>query len=194
VRGSTLYPQQGGARKVDRSVVDRFPRVPLCPVLVLALSVHFNESRVIDSGFPLEVMPQSTLPSATRLASEIRAKAVSPVDVARVHLDASRSSIPNSTLSWIAARGCTRPGASCGKSNHARRRSRAAARCAASIKSSIDVAGHRCESGSRLRAGNIASQDALSFPVYVRRECNLGVTNAPKCSWRGDDNLLSPDE
>ena len=61
-----------------------------------------------------------------------------------------------------------------------------------SIKSSIDVAGLRCESGTRLRAGHIAEQDA---PLVARlRQAGaivLGVTNTPELlmAWE-TDNLL----
>jgi Asp-tRNA(Asn)/Glu-tRNA(Gln) amidotransferase A subunit family amidase len=61
-----------------------------------------------------------------------------------------------------------------------------------SIKSSISVAGLRCESGTRLRAGLIAAQDA---PLVARLRAAgaivLGVTNAPELlmAWE-TDNLL----
>jgi amidase len=61
-----------------------------------------------------------------------------------------------------------------------------------SIKSSIDVAGHRCEAGSRLRAGHVALEDA---PLVARLRAAgavvLGVTNAPELlmAWE-TDNLL----
>jgi Asp-tRNA(Asn)/Glu-tRNA(Gln) amidotransferase A subunit family amidase len=61
-----------------------------------------------------------------------------------------------------------------------------------SIKSSIDVAGMRCEAGTRLRAGNVAKQDA---PLVARlRQAGaivLGVTNTPELlmAWE-TDNLL----
>ncbi len=61
-----------------------------------------------------------------------------------------------------------------------------------SIKSSIDVAGHRCETGSRLRAGIIASQDApLVSRLRNAGAVILGVTNAPEMlmAWE-TDNLL----
>ncbi len=60
------------------------------------------------------------------------------------------------------------------------------------IKSSIDVAAMRCESGTRLRAGHIATCDA---PLVARlREAGaivLGVTNTPELlmAWE-TDNLL----
>jgi Asp-tRNA(Asn)/Glu-tRNA(Gln) amidotransferase A subunit family amidase len=61
-----------------------------------------------------------------------------------------------------------------------------------SIKSSIDVAGLRCEAGTRLRTGHVATQDA---PLVARlRDAGaivLGVTNTPELlmAWE-TDNLL----
>ena len=61
-----------------------------------------------------------------------------------------------------------------------------------SIKSSIDVAGLRCEAGTRLRTGHVAAQDA---PLVARlRNAGaivLGVTNTPELlmAWE-TDNLL----
>jgi Asp-tRNA(Asn)/Glu-tRNA(Gln) amidotransferase A subunit family amidase len=61
-----------------------------------------------------------------------------------------------------------------------------------SIKSSLDVAGLRCEAGTRLRSGNVATQDA---PLVTRlRNAGaivLGVTNTPELlmAWE-TDNLL----
>lgn len=61
-----------------------------------------------------------------------------------------------------------------------------------SIKSSIEVAGMKCEAGTRLRAGVVASQDA---PLVARlRNAGaivLGVTNTPEIlmAWE-TDNLL----
>ncbi|HEX4784065.1 MAG TPA: amidase [Candidatus Sulfotelmatobacter sp.] len=61
-----------------------------------------------------------------------------------------------------------------------------------SIKSCMDVAGLRCEAGSRLRAGYVATKDA---PLVSRLRCSgaivLGVTNTPEflMAWE-TDNLL----
>src|SRR5208282_6600112 len=61
-----------------------------------------------------------------------------------------------------------------------------------SIKSSLEVAGLRCESGTRLRAGFVGKQDA---PLVRRlRDAGailLGVTNTPEMlmAWE-TDNLL----
>jgi Asp-tRNA(Asn)/Glu-tRNA(Gln) amidotransferase A subunit family amidase len=61
-----------------------------------------------------------------------------------------------------------------------------------SIKSSLEVAGMRCEAGTRLRAGFVAKQDA---PLVTRLKnagaIVLGMTNAPEflMAWE-TDNLL----
>jgi Asp-tRNA(Asn)/Glu-tRNA(Gln) amidotransferase A subunit family amidase len=61
-----------------------------------------------------------------------------------------------------------------------------------SIKSSIDVAGMKCEAGTRLRAGFVATQDA-PLVERVRRAgaIILGLTNTPELlmAWE-TDNLL----
>lgn len=61
-----------------------------------------------------------------------------------------------------------------------------------SIKSAMDVAGMRCESGTRLRADHVAKQDA---PLVVRLRAAgaiiLGVTNTPELlmAWETDNSL-----
>jgi Asp-tRNA(Asn)/Glu-tRNA(Gln) amidotransferase A subunit family amidase len=61
-----------------------------------------------------------------------------------------------------------------------------------SIKSSLDTAGMPCESGTRLRAGNIAASDAV-LVARLRKAgaIVLGVTNTPELlmAWE-TDNLL----
>jgi Asp-tRNA(Asn)/Glu-tRNA(Gln) amidotransferase A subunit family amidase len=60
-----------------------------------------------------------------------------------------------------------------------------------SIKSSLDVAGMRCEAGTRLRAGNVATHDA---PLVARlRHAGaivLGVTNTPELLMAWETNNL----
>lgn len=61
-----------------------------------------------------------------------------------------------------------------------------------SIKSCIDVAGMRCESGTRLRAGHFASQDApLVSRLRRAGAIVLGVTNTPELlmAWETDNVL-----
>ena len=107
-----------------------------------------------------KLMP-AVLPSAGELAAEIRAKSVSPVEVARVHLDRIERLNPtlNAFVDW-------RPEnvlAQAQRAEQAVLRGDTLGRLhgvPVSIKSSIDVAGHRCEAGTRLRAGYVAEQDA----------------------------------
>ena len=61
-----------------------------------------------------------------------------------------------------------------------------------SIKSCIDVAGMKCEAGSKLRAGNIPKTDAVLVQrLRAAGAIVLGVTNTPEClmAWE-TDNLL----
>ena len=61
-----------------------------------------------------------------------------------------------------------------------------------SIKSSLSVAGMRCESGTRLRAGIVAAEDApLVERLRAAGAIVLGVTNTPELlmAWE-TDNLL----
>ncbi|MGA2003346.1 MAG: amidase [Terriglobales bacterium] len=133
------------------------------------------------------------LPSARELAEQIRARAMSPVEVARIHLD--RIEHINPVLNAFV---------DC-QPEFVLEQARAAEKAVLrgddlgplhgvpiSIKSSIDVKGHRCEAGSRLRAGYVADEDA---PLVARLRAAgaviLGVTNAPEflMAWE-TDNLL----
>jgi Asp-tRNA(Asn)/Glu-tRNA(Gln) amidotransferase A subunit family amidase len=61
-----------------------------------------------------------------------------------------------------------------------------------SVKSSIDVAGLRCEAGTRLRAGNVPSRDAvLVSRLRAAGAIILGVTNTPELlmAWETDNRL-----
>jgi len=134
-----------------------------------------------------------TLPSASRIAVDIRSKAISPVEVARIHLERIERLNPklNAFVDW-------RPDLVL---QQARDAEKAVMRGDAlgslhgvpvSIKASIDVAGHRCEAGTRLRAGCVAEKDA---PLVARLRAAgaviLGVTNTPELlmAWE-TDNLL----
>ena len=135
----------------------------------------------------------SVLPSASRIAAEIRAKSISPVEVARIHLERIERLNPrlNAFVDW--------------QCEHVLAQARNSERAVMSgndlgplhgvplsIKSSIDVAGHRCEAGTRLRAGYLAAADA---PLVARLRAAgaviLGVTNTPELlmAWE-TDNLL----
>jgi len=135
----------------------------------------------------------SLLSSAREIAAQIRRKEVSPMEVARAHLErverlnpklnAFVDVQPEAVLAQArAAENAIVRGEEVGPLHGV----------PLSIKSAIDVAGHRCEAGSRLRAGYIASSDA---PLVARLRAAgaviLGVTNTPELlmAWE-TDNLL----
>lgn len=137
-------------------------------------------------------MPSELL-SASSIASEIRAKSISPLEVARIHLERIERLNPklNAFVDCQPERVL----------NQARDAEKAVTRddelgplhgVPLSIKSSIDVAGHRCEAGTCLRAGHVPAQDA---PLVARLRAAgaviLGVTSAPELlmAWE-TDNLL----
>ena len=131
--------------------------------------------------------------SAREIAAQIRRKAVSPVEVAQAHLDRIERLNPklNAFVDW-------QPERVLEQARHAEKAIRRGENLGPlhgvplSIKSSIDVAGHRSEAGTRLRAGYVAAQDA---PLVARLRAAgaviLGVTNAPELlmAWE-TDNLL----
>src|SRR5713226_6071792 len=133
--------------------------------------------------------------SAREIAAQIRRKEVSPVEVARAHLD--RIERLNPKLNAFVD---CRPEAVLAQARDAEkailRRDKDELGplhgVPVSIKSAIDVAGHRCEAGTRLRAGYIAAEDA---PLVARLRAAgaviLGVTNTPELlmAWE-TDNLL----
>ncbi|HSZ63055.1 MAG TPA: amidase [Terriglobales bacterium] len=133
------------------------------------------------------------LSSARKIAAAIRRKEVSPVEVAQAHLDRIEQLNPK-----LNAFVDVQPEAVLAQ---ARAAETAIVRgedvgplhgVPLSIKSAIDVAGHRCEAGSRLRAGYVAAEDA---PLVARLRAAgaviLGVTNTPELlmAWE-TDNLL----
>ena len=108
----------------------------------------------------------ASLSSAGQIATQIRKKEISPVEVAHVHLDRIERLNPslNAFVDW-------KPDAVLAQ---ARAAEKAILQGEAvgplhgvplSIKASIDVAGHRSEVGSRLRAGYVAAEDA---PLVAR--------------------------
>jgi Asp-tRNA(Asn)/Glu-tRNA(Gln) amidotransferase A subunit family amidase len=138
-------------------------------------------------------MSELTFLSALSMAEQIRRKALSPVELLEAHL--SRIEKLNPRLNAFVQL----------DAKNARRQARAAEAAVmrnealgplhgvpVSVKSSIEVAGMRCETGTKLRAGHVATQDA---PLVARlRKAGaiiLGVTNAPELlmAWE-TDNLL----
>jgi len=137
-------------------------------------------------------MTDPTFLSAVNMAAHIRAKKISPLELAEAHL--SKIEHLNPKLNAFAQLDPDR----------VRREARAAEDAIAkgeavgplhgvpiSIKSSIEVAGMRCEAGTRLRAGFVARQDA---PLVERlRKAGaivLGTTNTPEILMAWETNNL----
>ena len=131
--------------------------------------------------------------AATTMAEQVRQKKISPVELVEAHLAQIERLDPQlNAFVQLDADGAL---------DHARRAEAAAARNHAlgplhgvpiSIKSSVGVTGMLCETGTRLRAGMTATEDA----VLVKRlraagAIILGVTNTPEflMAWE-TDNLL----
>ncbi len=138
-------------------------------------------------------MDSLTYRSAVEMARMIREKKISPVELVQTHLDRIERLNPqlNAFVSVDSARAL-----------EAARKAEAAVMQSATvgplhgvpvtIKSSIDVAGLRCEAGSKLRAGHIAEADA---PLVARLKAAgaivLGNTNVPEMLMAFEtDNLL----
>jgi len=138
-------------------------------------------------------MPDLTFLSATEMAKGIREKQLSPVELIEAHL--SRIETLNPKMNAFVQLAAER----------ARSQARAAETAVMggkvwgplhgvpiSIKSSIEVAGLRCEAGTRLRAGLVAEKDApLVGRLRTAGAIILGVTNTPELlmAWE-TDNLL----
>ena len=138
-------------------------------------------------------MDSLTYRSAVEMARMIREKKISPVELVQAHLD--RIERLNSQLNAFVSVDSAR-------ALEAARKAEAAVMQSATvgplhgvpvtIKSSIDVAGLRCEAGSKLRAGHIAEADA---PLVARLKAAgaivLGNTNVPEMLMAFEtDNLL----
>ena len=133
------------------------------------------------------------LPSASEIAAQIRRKERSPVEVASAHLNSIERLNPqlNAFVDY-------QPEAVLAQAHEAERAIQRGDELGPlhgvplSVKSSIDVAGHRCEAGTQLRRGRVAAADA---PLVARlRHAGaviLGVTNAPELlmAWE-TDNIL----
>jgi Asp-tRNA(Asn)/Glu-tRNA(Gln) amidotransferase A subunit family amidase len=138
-------------------------------------------------------MNDLTFFSAVTMAEQIRERKLSPVELAEAHL--AKIERLNPKLNAFVHVDAERV-------RHEARAAKARVMSGAtlgplhgvpiSIKSSVDVAGLRCEAGTRLRAGLIATQDA---PLVTRlRNAGaivLGTTNTPELlmAWE-TDNLL----
>jgi Asp-tRNA(Asn)/Glu-tRNA(Gln) amidotransferase A subunit family amidase len=142
-------------------------------------------------------MSELTFLSAVAMAEQIRKGEISPVELVEAHLAKIDRLNPklNAFVHVDAAR--VRREALAAESAVSNRKISGSALgplhgVPISIKSSLEVAGLRCESGTRLRAGFVATHDA---PLVARLKnagaIVLGVTNTPELmmAWETDNRL-----
>jgi Asp-tRNA(Asn)/Glu-tRNA(Gln) amidotransferase A subunit family amidase len=138
-------------------------------------------------------MADLTFLPAVEMARQIREKKISPIELAEAHLAKIEKLNPKLNAFVHVEPARVRREAHAAESAVVSRKTLGPLHgVPISIKSSIDVAGMKCEAGTRLRAGFVAAQDA---PLVARlREAGaivLGVTNTPEMlmAWE-TDNLL----
>jgi Asp-tRNA(Asn)/Glu-tRNA(Gln) amidotransferase A subunit family amidase len=131
--------------------------------------------------------------SAVSMSEQIRRKQLSPVELVESHLTRIQELNPKlNAFVQVDAEGARRQARAAEEAVRTGEKLGPLHGVPISIKSAIDVAGLRCESGSRLRAGIVAARDA---PLVRRlRQAGaiiLGVTNTPELlmAWE-TDNLL----
>jgi Asp-tRNA(Asn)/Glu-tRNA(Gln) amidotransferase A subunit family amidase len=138
-------------------------------------------------------MNDPTFLSAVEMARQIREKKISPVELAEAHLDKIQRLNPKLNAYVHVDPERVRSEARIAEASLSNKASVGSLHgVPISIKSSLDVSGMKCESGTRLRAGHIAKSDA---PLVARLRQSgaivLGVTNTPELlmAWE-TDNLL----
>src|SRR5215471_7484135 len=138
-------------------------------------------------------MNDPTFLSAAEMARQIREKKISPLELAEAHLVKIQRLNPKLNAYVHVDSGRVRSEARTAEASLANEATLGPLHgVPISIKSSLDVAGMKCESGTKLREGFTATSDA---PLVTRlREAGaivLGVTNTPELlmAWE-TDNLL----
>ncbi len=138
-------------------------------------------------------MSDLTFLSASEIAGQIRTRKVSPVEVIEAHLARVETLNPKiNAFVQLDHRGALAQARQAEAAVMQDQNLGPLHGVPISIKSSIDVAGMRCEAGTKLRAGHVANADA---PLVTRlRNAGaiiLGVTNTPELlmAWE-TDNLL----
>ena len=131
--------------------------------------------------------------SAARMAEKIRSQQLSPVELVEAHLSQIERLNPKlNAFVQVDAEGARRKAKESESAVKQGNQLGPLHGVPISIKSSIEVAGMRCEAGSKLRAGLVATQDA---PLVARLKnagaVVLGSTNSPEflMAWE-TDNLL----
>ena len=138
-------------------------------------------------------MSELTFLSAVAMAEQIRKQELSPVELVEAHLARIEKLNPKlNAFVHVDAEGARRQARAAEKAVTRHEKLGPLHGVPISIKSSIEVKGMSCESGTKLRAGFVAAQDA---PLVSRlRQAGaiiLGTTNAPELlmAWE-TDNLL----
>src|SRR6202451_500784 len=138
-------------------------------------------------------MDDLTFLPAASIAQQIRKKKISPVELVQAHLaKIARLNPQLNAFVQVDSEGALRAARSAEAAVTRGETLGPLHGVPISIKSSLEVAGLRCEAGTRLRAGFVARQDA---PLVARLKnagaIVLGVTNAPELlmAWE-TDNLL----
>jgi Asp-tRNA(Asn)/Glu-tRNA(Gln) amidotransferase A subunit family amidase len=138
-------------------------------------------------------MPEITFLSAVSMAEQIRQKKISPTELLEAHLARIEKLNPRlNAFVQVDAEGARRQAALAQAAVMRGENLGPLHGIPVSIKSSIDVAGLRCEAGTKLRAGNVADKDApLVARLWQAGAIILGVTNTPELlmAWE-TDNLL----
>jgi Asp-tRNA(Asn)/Glu-tRNA(Gln) amidotransferase A subunit family amidase len=131
--------------------------------------------------------------SAGQMAEQIRRRKLSPVELVEAHLAQIERLNPKlNAFVQVDAKGARKQAHEAESAVKQRERLGPLHGVPISIKSSIEVAGMRCEAGSKLRTGEIASQDA---PLITRLKnagaIVLGTTNTPEflMAWETDNAL-----
>ena len=138
-------------------------------------------------------MPDLHYLSASAMAELVRNKQISPVELVEIHLARIERLHPSlNAFVQVDACGARRQAIACESAVGRGEPLGPLHGVPLSIKSCIDVAGLRCETGTRLRAGTVAHQDApLVNRLRVAGAIILGTTNCPELlmAWE-TDNLL----
>src|SRR6266516_197880 len=127
-------------------------------------------------------MSDLTFLPATVMAQQIRARKISPVELVEAHLAKIERLNPKlNAFVHVDAEQARRQGHDAEAALNSGKNLGPLHGVPISIKSSLDVAGFRCEAGTRLRAGRLATHDA---PLVARLRnagaIALGVTNTPE--------------
>ena len=138
-------------------------------------------------------MNEPTFLPAVEMARLVREKKISPVELVEAHLRKIEKLNPKlNAFVQVDAKGALQSASESEKAVSSGNQLGPLHGVPLSVKSSLEVAGLRCEAGTRLRAGLVAKRDATLVSRLRRAGAIiLGVTNTPELlmAWE-TDNLL----